>query len=136
MGKLELADDPRFQTLADRKANEDALEAIVEEWTAALEPSAVTETLQRAGVAAFPPMANYMLDADPHLAARDYWVEKEHQEVGGLKHAGIPWRMSETPCEVTRAAPTLGQDNEYVFGELLGMSGKQIAELTERQVIF
>ena len=136
IGKRELADDPRFRTLADRKANEDALEAIVEEWTAALEPSAVTDTLQRAGVAAFPPMANHMLDADPHLAARDFWVEKEHPEVGTLKHAGIPWRMSETPCEVTRAAPTLGQDNEYVFGELLGMSGKQIAELTERQVIF
>ena len=136
MGKPELADDARFQTLAERKANEDALEAIVEEWTAALEPSAVTETLQGAGVAAFPPLANYMLDADPHLAARGFWVEKEHPEVGRLKHAGIPWRMSETPCEVWRAAPTLGQDNEYVFGELLGMSGKQIAELTERQVIY
>lgn len=136
MGKPELADEPRFQTLADRKANEDALEAIVEEWTAALEPSAVTETLQGAGVAAFPPMANHMLDADPHLAARGFWVEKEHPEVGALKHAGIPWRMSETPCEVWRAAPALGQDNEYVFGELLGMSGKQIADLTERQVIF
>ncbi len=136
MGKPELADDRRFQTLADRKANEDALEAIVEEWTAALEPSAVTETLQKVGVAAFPPMANYMLDGDPHLADRSFWVEKEHPEVGALRHAGIPWRMSETPCEVWRAAPTLGQDNQFVFGELLGMSGKQIAELTERQVIF
>ena len=136
MGKPELADDARFQTLADRKTNEEALEAIVQEWTSTLEPSDVTEKLQQAGVAAFPPMANYMLDGDPHLAARDFWVEKEHPEVGVRKHAGIPWRMSETPCEVWRAAPKLGQDNEYVFGEMLGMSGKQIADLVERKVIY
>ncbi len=136
MGKPELADDARFRTLAGRKADEDALEAIVQEWTSTLEPSDVTEKLQGAGVAAFPPMANYMLDGDPHLAARDFWVEKEHPEVGVRKHAGIPWRMSETPCEVWRAAPKLGQDNEYVFGELLGMSGQQIADLVERKVIY
>ena len=135
MGRPELADDPRFQTLAGRKANEDALEALVEEWTSTQDPMAATELLQAAGVAAFPPMVNYMLDADPHLAERGFWVEKEHPEVGTVRHAGIPWRMSETPCEVWRAAPTLGQDNEYVFGELLGMSGKQIAELAERGVI-
>ncbi len=136
MGKPELADDARFRTLAGRKADEDALEAIVQEWTSTLEPSDVTEKLQGAGVAAFPPMANYMLDGDPHLAARDFWVEKEHPEVGVRRHAGIPWRMSETPCEVWRAAPKLGQDNEYVFGELLGMSGQQIADLVERKVIY
>ena len=135
MGKPELADDPRFQTLAGRKANEDALEAIVEEWTSTQDPMAATELLQAAGVAAFPPMVNYMLDADPHLAERGFWVEKEHPEVGALRHPGIPWRMSETPCEVWRAAPTLGQDNDYVFGELLGMSGKQVADLSERGVI-
>jgi len=136
MGRPGLADDPRFRTPADRKANEDALEALVEEWTSTQDPMAATELLQAAGVAAFPPMVNYMLDADPHLAERGFWVEKEHPEVGTVRHPGIPWRMSETPCEVWRAAPTLGQDNEYVFGELLGMSGKQIADLTERQVIF
>jgi benzylsuccinate CoA-transferase BbsF subunit len=135
MGRPELADDPRFLTLADRKANEDALEALVEEWTATLDPMSATELLQAAGVAAFPPMVNYMLDADPHLAERGFWVEKEHPEVGVIRHAGIPWRMSETPCEVWRAAPTLGQDNDYVFGELLGMSGKQVADLSERGVI-
>jgi benzylsuccinate CoA-transferase BbsF subunit len=136
MAKPELADDPRFRTLEKRRANEEALEAIVEEWTSGLEPMAVTERLQQAGVAAFPPMPNYMLDDDPHLAARNYWVEKQHPEVGVRRHAGIPWRMSETPCEVWRAAPTLGQDNNYVFGELLGMSSQQIADLVERNVIY
>ena len=56
--------------------------------------------------------------------------------MGVRKHGGIPWRMSETPCQVERVAPTLGQDNEYVFGELLGLSSQQMADLVERKVIF
>ncbi len=131
-----LADDARFRSLADRKANEDALEDIVSEWTRTQDPFEATERLQSAGVAAFPPLMNRELAEDPHLNARGFFVEKEHPKVGVRKHAGIPWRMPETPCEVWRAAPTMGQDNDYVFGELLGMSGQQIADLAERRVIF
>ncbi|HLC27864.1 MAG TPA: CoA transferase [Dehalococcoidia bacterium] len=136
MGRPELVDDPRFRTLADRKANEDALEATIEEWTLTLGPFAVTERLQAAGVASFPPLVNRELNEDPQLNARNFFVEKEHAEVGVRRHAGIPWRMSETPCEVWRAAPVMGQDNEYVFGELLGMASEQIADLKQRQIIY
>lgn len=131
-----LANDPRFRTLADRKANEDALEAIVGEWTITQDPFGATKSLQAAGVAAFPPLVNRELAEDEHLNARGFFVEREHPEVGARKHAGIPWRMSGTPCEVWRAAPVMGQDNDYVFGELLGMSSRRIAELKERQVIY
>ncbi len=136
MGRPDLAGDPRFRSLADRKANEDDLEQAVSEWTATVEPFEATNRLQAAGVAAFPPLMNRELAEDPHLNARGFFVEKEHPEVGVMKHAGIPYRMSETPCEVWRAAPVMGQDNDYVFGELLGMSSQQIADLEERQVIF
>ncbi len=136
MGQPQLAGDPRFRSLPDRKANEDELERIVSEWTGTVEPFEATERLQAAGVAAFPPLMNRELAEDPHLNARGFFVEKEHPEVGVMKHAGIPWRMSESPCQVWRAAPTMGQDNDYVFGELLGMSSQQIADLTERQVLF
>ncbi len=135
MGQPELADDSRFRSIADRKANEDELEGIVEAWTSTLDPFEVKDRLQAAGVAAFPPLMNRELAEDPHLNARGFFVEKEHPEVGVRKHPGIPWRMSETPCEVWRAAPVMGQDNEYVFGELLGMSSDQIADLVAREVI-
>ncbi len=131
-----LANDPRFRTLSDRKANEDALEAIVEEWTIVRDPFGITQQFQAVGVAAFTPLVNRELSEDPHLNARGFFVEKEHPEVGVRRHAGIPWRMSETPCEVWRAAPVMGQDNDYVLGELLGMSSQQIASLKERQVIY
>jgi crotonobetainyl-CoA:carnitine CoA-transferase CaiB-like acyl-CoA transferase len=135
MGKPELADDIRFATLPDRKANEDELEMLIMEWTLQHDPFEVTEILQAAGVAAYPTMMNRELTESEHLKGRGFWVEREHLEVGVRKHAGIPWRMSETPCEVWRAAPAMGQDNEYVFGDLLGMSSAEIADLTERGVI-
>jgi crotonobetainyl-CoA:carnitine CoA-transferase CaiB-like acyl-CoA transferase len=135
MGQPGLATDERFATLAARKTNEDDLEMEILAWTAALDPFETTRQLQAAGVAAFPAMKNSDLAEDPHLATRNFWVEKEHPEVGIRKHAGIPWRMSATPCEVWRAAPVMGQDNDYVFGEVLGMGKDEIAGLVEREVI-
>jgi benzylsuccinate CoA-transferase BbsF subunit len=135
MGRPELVEDSRFRTLDDRKANEDALEAEVEAWTITQKASDAEHTLQTAGVAAFRPMMNKELAEDPHLKVRSFWVEKEHQAVGVKQHAGIPWKLSETPAEVWRAAPVMGQDNDYVFGELLGMSSDQIADLVAQEVI-
>lgn len=135
MGQPGLAGDPRFRDLAARKSNEDELERIVCEWTAERDPFEVTRACQAAGVAAFPPLMNRELAEDPHLHARNFFVEKEHPEVGVRKHAGIPWRMSGTPCEVQRAAPLVGQDNDYVFGELLGLSSGEISDLQAREII-
>jgi crotonobetainyl-CoA:carnitine CoA-transferase CaiB-like acyl-CoA transferase len=135
IGKPELADDPRFRTLSDRQDNEDELEMLIMEWTLQNDPFEATVKLQAAGIAAYPPLSNRQVLENAHLESRNFFVEKEHQAVGVRRHAGIPWRMSETPCEVTRAAPILGQDNEYVFGELLGFSSDEIADLASRGVI-
>ncbi|HSP53943.1 MAG TPA: CoA transferase, partial [Dehalococcoidia bacterium] len=135
IGQPALADDPRFRTFEDRKANEDELDAIVEAWTSTLDRFEVRDRLQAAGVAAFPPLTNKDLAEDPHLNARGFFVELEHPEVGVRKHCGMAWRMTETPCEVWRAAPTIGQDNDYVYGEVLGFSSAKIADLVEREII-
>jgi len=135
MDKPELADDPRFRTLADRKANEDELEMLIMEWTLQYDPFEAAAMLQAAGIAAYPPLSNKQVLSNKHMEGRGFFVEKEHKEVGALRHAGIPFRMSETPCEVRSAAPVMGQDNEYVFGELLGMSSDEIKSLTDRGVI-
>ena len=94
MERPELADDPRFSTLADRKANEDELEALITEWTLQHDPFEAMEMLQAAGVAAYPPLVNREVVESPQLEARGFWVEKEHPEAGVRRHAGIPYRMS------------------------------------------
>jgi crotonobetainyl-CoA:carnitine CoA-transferase CaiB-like acyl-CoA transferase len=72
---------------------------------------------------------------NPHVEARGFFVDLEHPEVGRRRHLGIPWKMSRTPCEVRRPAPCLGQDTEYVLGEILGLSREAITALREREVL-
>ena len=133
----ELADDPKFATLAARKANEDELESIVEAWSyrAQLRRRAA-QTLQNAGVAAFVVADNkYLSEEDEHLTQRGYFVNLPHPEVGVKQHCGIPWKMSDTPCDVRSAAPLLGQHTDEVLSGLLGLSEAEIADPARRRSI-
>lgn len=131
----ELATDKRFANATARKANEDALEGILTAWTVQRDRWEVTEVLQTAGVAAFPSMSNKDLATDRHLAARGYLVQKEHPEFDKRIHAGIPWHMSGTPCEVRAAAPQRGQHTDEVLCELLGISETEMRRLRDGQVL-
>jgi benzylsuccinate CoA-transferase BbsF subunit len=135
-GKPELARDSRFATAAARKANEDVLEEIITSWTRERDRWQVTEILQKAGVAAFPSMSNKDLATSPHLKARGYLVQKEHGEIGRRLHAGIPWQMSGTPCEVRAAAPLRGQHTDEILQGLLGFSEERVQDLRKRQVLY
>jgi benzylsuccinate CoA-transferase BbsF subunit len=126
IGKPELANDPRFKTLAARKQNEDALEALITEWTSSRKVVDVVETLQKANVAAGACADNKYISEDPHLNERKYFVYKDHPEVGKMQHCGIPWRMSGTPCEVRSAAPALGQHTDEVLTTMLGYSKSEV----------
>jgi crotonobetainyl-CoA:carnitine CoA-transferase CaiB-like acyl-CoA transferase len=134
MGRPELAGDARFLTLSDRKANEDELEMLIMEWTLQHDPFEAMDILQAAGVAAYPPLMNREVLESPQLAVRDFWVEKEHPQVGVRRHAGVPYHLSDTPAAVWRAAPVMGQDNDYVYQEVLGMTPEEIADYTARGV--
>jgi crotonobetainyl-CoA:carnitine CoA-transferase CaiB-like acyl-CoA transferase len=135
MGRPELAADPRFATLADRKQNEDALEELLNSWTAQLTAEEVTARLQAAGVAAFPALTNRDLAEDPHLRGRGFFVELPHPEVGVRQHAGVPWIFSDMPCRVRRAAPCVGQDTDEVMRDVLGYSAEEVTGLRERGVL-
>lgn len=129
MGRPELADDPRFKTLAARKANEDELEALISGWTLPQGFDEVARKLQAAGVAAAPCADNkYLCDEDQHVAQRNYWVELNHPEVGVQRHAGIPWRMSGTSTAVRMPAPCLGQHTDETLARL-GYSKEEVESL-------
>jgi benzylsuccinate CoA-transferase BbsF subunit len=130
MGRPELASDPRFATLSARKANEDALEVIISGWSSTQRAHDVVDMLQKAGVAAAVVADNkYLSEEDPHLKARDYWVYKDHPEVGKRQHAGVPWKMSRTPTPVREPAPLIGQHTDAILTELLGYSTDDVAKL-------
>jgi crotonobetainyl-CoA:carnitine CoA-transferase CaiB-like acyl-CoA transferase len=135
MGQPGLAVDARFSTLAARKENEDSLEQYVTTWTQGRSVEEVTQVLQQVGVPAYPSLDGKDMLANPHVAARGFFVELEHPEVGKRRHLGVPWKMSHTPCEIRRPAPCLGQDTNYVLEEILGLSREEIASLKNSEIL-
>jgi benzylsuccinate CoA-transferase BbsF subunit len=135
-GHPEWASDERFADAYSRWKNEIELNDLIGEWTVNYTHYEVTEILQKAGVAAMPSFSNEEIFSDPHFKARELAVEVEHPSMGKQVVLGPPWRFSETPARVTKSAPTIGENNEYVFGEILGMSGKEIARLMEEEIIY
>jgi crotonobetainyl-CoA:carnitine CoA-transferase CaiB-like acyl-CoA transferase len=96
--------------------------------------------LQAHGVAAgVCQTAEDRIDADPQLAALNWLTEVTGTKIGTWPVAETSVRMSETPAHIggpiDRGAPCYGEDNEYVYGELLGMSTADIASLTQDGVI-
>ncbi|HEY1970305.1 MAG TPA: CoA transferase [Pseudonocardia sp.] len=132
--------DPRFATLADRLRHQDALDAELSGWTQARDPFAAMALLQNAGVpAGVCQSAEDRCERDPQLAHLGWLTEVTGSKIGTWPVAEVPVRMSATPPTVAgpinRGAPCYGEDNDYVFGELLGRSSAEIAELAREGVI-
>ena len=67
---------------------------------------------------------------DPHLNARNYFVDVEHPELGtSIAYAGAPYGLSETPWQIRRRAPLIGEHNEEVYIGELGYTREQLARL-------
>ena len=93
------------------------------------------ELMQARGVAAMPSFSNEEIVKDPHYQHRHIFAEVDHPVMGKQFVFGVPWRFSKTPTSVTKASPLMGESNEYVFGELLGMSTRDIERLVAAEVI-
>ncbi len=130
-----LADDPRFATLAARKANEDALEALVAAWTRPQQDAAVAAALQAARIPAEVSMTNQDIAEDDDLRRSGFHVLREHPEVGTRLHLGIPWQMSDTPCTVRRAAPCQGEHTDDVLRRVVGYDEDRISALRAAGVL-
>jgi benzylsuccinate CoA-transferase BbsF subunit len=135
IGSPAWAGEARFCDKYNRLANQDELDCLVAAWTIEHSDYEVMETLQSAGVAAMPCLDLMERFSDPHFEARDVHLQVEHSATGVDIIAGVPFKMSETPCEVRRPAPLLGQHNDYVLGELLHRSKDEIAKLVEEGVV-
>ena len=136
MGRPELASDARFAALADRKRNEDALDAIIAEWTSSRSPMDAARALQSAGVAAGPVMDAAALMSDAHFRERGVIVEMDHPEVGTREVAGIPMRFSDIPRPAYYAAPRLGEHNDAVIGGLLGRPQAEVERLKDAKAVY
>jgi len=128
IGKPAWAESTEFATLMGRLNNLDKLDRLVEEWTMNHSPEEVVSLMQGAGVAAGAVQSGQDLDSDPQLKHRHFYWEFDHPEIGNFTYSGMPAKLSKTPYEMRRA-PMLGEHNEYVYTQLLGMSDEEFVQL-------
>ena len=126
--------------LAGRFANQDALDAMIGEWTRGRDARQLMTALQRAGVpAGVCQTTEERCDVDPQLRVLEWLTEVTGGKIGRWPVAEVPVKLSESPAyaggRVDRGAPCYGEDNEYVYGELLGMTTAEIQELADEGVI-
>jgi crotonobetainyl-CoA:carnitine CoA-transferase CaiB-like acyl-CoA transferase len=140
LGSPEWATDPRFKTAGARKANEDDLDRLMAEFTRNEERYDLMNRLQKCGVpAGVVQNAADRCQRDPQLQQRGYFVPLPHSEIGTWPIEGFPAQFLKMPVAIGgragRAAPLMGEDNDYVYRQILGLTPEEIATLREDWII-
>lgn len=137
LDRPELADDPRFAQAASRRQHQERLDELMNQWLSRHDADDMASRLQRAGVCAHVSWSMQDIAEDPHLHARGTLTEVHDPSVDKRYAVGAPAKFSRTGnVGLRRGTPELGQDEDYVFGELLGLSSGQRTDLENREVIY
>ena len=135
-GHSAMATDTKYATLADRKANEDQLEAMVGEWVRELRAEDVAVLLQSRGVpAGVVQNSQDILDKDEHMKARGYYQYLDHSETGRSAYDGPGARLSLTPAGHRAPAPLLGEHTFEVCERVLGLDPDETGELVAAGIL-
>ena len=136
MNQPELARDPRFATHIARGERQGELDDLINAWTRTLTIAELEALMIEHSVPAGRVYTGAEMLADPHFAARGAIAEVAHPQHGSLKMQAPMPKLSATPSSIRRRAPLFpGEHNAEVYGEMLGLSGNELADLAEQGVI-
>ena len=107
----------------------------VEKWVAERPVEEVVGLLAKTGVPVAPVLDLDQVKANEHAKAREMFVNVDHPTLGEVSLPGFPIKFSETKGDMTMPAPLLGQHNEEVYSELLGISKERLEELRKEGVV-
>jgi crotonobetainyl-CoA:carnitine CoA-transferase CaiB-like acyl-CoA transferase len=128
--------DSKFRTLYLRMRNREELDAHVARWAATQDAEAAMALLQGARIAAGVALNGADLAIDPQLAARGFFAPVKLPDNSSTRITGVPMRLSATPGSIRTVAPEVGEDNDYILGELLGLGRAERAELIAEGVVW
>ena len=136
IGRNDLTDEASLSEAEGRLKQQHRIDAAITEWTARREDYEAMRILQEAGVPAAPYLSPERVFTDPQLRGGGFF--STHATSDGKRHdlPAIGWRFEGGPEPRIAAAPVLGQHNDYVYGELLGLSGEETARLVDDQIIY
>ena len=134
-GGAAAADDPRFQTAADRVAHVEEIDAIVGGWIAAHSLDEVLAAFAEYEGAIAPVYDVAQIFEDPHFQARRDVIEVPDGELGRVRMQNVFPFMSRTPGEIRHAGARLGQHNDDVLRGELGLSEADLATLKQQGIV-
>ncbi|HEY2214895.1 MAG TPA: CaiB/BaiF CoA-transferase family protein [Acidimicrobiales bacterium] len=135
MDQPELAKDPRFATLAERAARGDEINGMVADWTRTLTADEITERCVAEDVPVGTAYSAADIFNDPHMIARGDLVSIDDPVIGPVRQQAPFPRLERQPTPVPVGAPRLGEHNQEVWCDLVGLSVDELADLVERGVI-
>ena len=123
--------DPRFADPLSRRKNEDELERLVSEWTVRHDYYEIMHLLQGVGVPAGPVLDEAAVLQDPQVQSRGYLVEETQEEAGTYLYPGAIAKLKNAALEVRRPPVRLGEDNEHIYRNMLGITDAEYEKLVE-----
>ena len=136
MGEPGWSNDPSFASRYQRLRNRRELDRHLSHWTADRTAQDATEVLQVHGVASAPVMNAKERLSDPHFQERGLYQDIHHPALGTEPIFNLMWKLSKDPPAIRRHAPLLGEHNQQVFGDILGLSPTEIQRLEEDKVLW
>jgi CoA:oxalate CoA-transferase len=136
IGREDLANDPKFgKNDMIRFDKADLIDQAIEAWVAQRAVGEVLSILQKARVPCSVINTVDKLEDDPQVAAREMIVNMDYPGLGSLPLPGLPIKLSLTPGSIQSRAPKVGEHNEEIYCELLGLSQKELKRLRGKDVI-
>lgn len=135
MEREDLLREPRFATMARRAEHGDEINAVVAAWCRERTAREIQDVLEANQVPFGVAYSVADIFADPHVAARGDIVTVPDPVVGGVRMQGVYPRFARTPGTIERGAPRLGEHNEDVYRDLLGLSAEELAALRREGVV-
>ena len=139
IGRPDLAADPELASNPGRWKRRDELDEAITAWTRQHDSAEVLETLERAGVPSGPIYDAEGIRDDPHFRERGmvqmHPVSDGERDLGEVSFPGIVPRLGEEAAMIRWLGPDLGEHNEEIYGQLLGLDEERRAALRETGVI-
>lgn len=135
MGVPELGDDPRYNSHMARGERQEELDIMIGEWTQQRTSTEVLALCEEHGVPAGNIYRAPEMLEDPQFQARNALVELDHPEHENFVMQNVAPKLSETPGQIEWVGPELGEHNEQIYGELLGMDSATRVDLEDRGII-